>query len=57
MTNGLLTFVILFALGGAGGPLNEPIVRFGPFVMNKREEIMEAIADFKNGSMGKITPS
>jgi redox-sensitive bicupin YhaK (pirin superfamily) len=40
----------------AGKPLNEPISRYGPFVMNKREEIMEAIADYQNGSMGKITP-
>lgn len=35
--------------------MNEPIVRYGPFVMNKREEIMEAIADYQSGSMGKIT--
>ena len=38
----------------AGKPLNEPIARYGPFVMNKREEIMEAIADYQNGSMGTI---
>jgi redox-sensitive bicupin YhaK (pirin superfamily) len=38
-----------------GKPLNEPIARYGPFVMNKREEIMEAIIDYQNGSMGKIT--
>jgi redox-sensitive bicupin YhaK (pirin superfamily) len=41
----------------AGKPLNEPIARYGPFVMNNREEIMEAIADYQNGSMGKIAPS
>jgi redox-sensitive bicupin YhaK (pirin superfamily) len=41
----------------AGKPLNEPIARYGPFVMNRREEIMEAIADYQNGSMGKITHS
>jgi quercetin 2,3-dioxygenase len=41
----------------AGKPLNEPIARYGPFVMNRKEEIMEAIADYQNGSMGKITPS
>ena len=41
----------------AGKPLNESIARYGPFVMNKREEIMEAITDYQNGSMGKITPS
>jgi redox-sensitive bicupin YhaK (pirin superfamily) len=38
----------------AGKPLNEPIARYGPFVMNKKEEIMEAIVDYQNGSMGKI---
>jgi redox-sensitive bicupin YhaK (pirin superfamily) len=38
----------------AGKPLNEPIARYGPFVMNNKEEIMEAIADYQNGSMGKI---
>ncbi len=31
----------------AGKPLNEPIARYGPFVMNNREEIMEAIADYQ----------
>ena len=41
----------------AGKPLNEPIARYGPFVMNRKGEIMEAIADYQNGSMGKITPS
>ena len=40
-----------------GNPLNEPIARYGPFVMNRREEIMEAIADYQNGSMDKITHS
>ena len=39
----------------AGKPLNEPIARYGPFVMNKKDEIMEAIVDYQNGSMGKIT--
>ena len=34
--------------------MNEPFVRYGPFVMNKREEITEAIANYKNGPMGKI---
>jgi quercetin 2,3-dioxygenase len=38
----------------AGKPLNEPIVRYGPFVMNKKEEILEAITDYESGRMDKI---
>jgi redox-sensitive bicupin YhaK (pirin superfamily) len=34
----------------AGGPFNEPIVPYGPFVMNTREEIMQALADLRNGT-------
>jgi len=33
----------------AGRPLGEPIVRYGPFVMNSREEIHQAIHDFQSG--------
>ena len=35
----------------AGKPLNEPIVQYGPFVMNSREEIMQAVEDFRAGLM------
>ncbi len=35
-------------------PLNDPIARYGPFVTNRREKIMEAIVDYQNGAMGKI---
>lgn len=40
----------------AGLPLNEPVVRYGPFVMNTREEIIEAIQDYQLGKMGAIRP-
>ncbi|MNE41251.1 hypothetical protein D3C80_1353120 [compost metagenome] len=33
----------------AGRPLHEPIVQHGPFVMNSRTEIEQALADFRNG--------
>jgi len=38
----------------AGLPLNEPVVRYGPFVMNTREEIHQAIEDYQSGRMGTI---
>ena len=33
----------------AGAPLNEPIVQYGPFVMNRKEEILQAVEDFEAG--------
>lgn len=37
-----------------GMPLNEPIVRHGPFVMNTEDEIRQAIVDYRAGKMGRI---
>lgn len=38
----------------AGLPLREEISRYGPFVMNTRQEIIDAVDDYNNGKMGVI---
>lgn len=38
----------------AGQPLGEPVARWGPFVMNTKEEIMQAVDDYQHGRMGTI---
>ena len=35
----------------AGKPLREPIVQYGPFVMNTREEVEQAVRDYQNGTL------
>lgn len=40
-------------LGGV--PLQEPVARYGPFVMNTKQEILQAIEDFQRGRMGQIS--
>ena len=41
----------LLILGGE--PIDEPIVQYGPFVMNTREEIEQAITDYRDGRLGQ----
>ena len=36
----------------AGQPLREPIAQHGPFVMNTREQLIQAVHDFQNGRLG-----
>jgi redox-sensitive bicupin YhaK (pirin superfamily) len=38
----------------AAKPLKEPVVQYGPFVMNTREEIDQAIRDYQSGELTKV---
>jgi quercetin 2,3-dioxygenase len=44
----------LDALVISGVPLREPVARYGPFVMNTRAELVQAVDDYQSGAMGRI---
>lgn len=42
------------ALVLSGEPIGEPVASYGPFVMNTREQIMQAMRDYQSGKMGHL---
>ncbi|WP_316840754.1 pirin family protein [Pedobacter gandavensis] len=51
IVEGLQNSVVLVL---SGAPINEPIAQYGPFLMNRPEEIQEAIADYNQGKFGYL---
>jgi hypothetical protein len=38
----------------SGAPIDEPVVSYGPFVMNTKDEIVQAVRDYQTGKMGHL---
>jgi quercetin 2,3-dioxygenase len=48
-------FLEVLVLGGQ--PIGEPVEHYGPFVMNTRDEIVQALEDFEAGRLGTVPPN
>lgn len=40
-----------------GRPIREPVFHYGPFVMNTRAEVIEALEDYQSGKFRSIPPN
>jgi redox-sensitive bicupin YhaK (pirin superfamily) len=49
------TAIDVLLLGGQ--PIREPVFHYGPFVMNSRAELIEALQDYQSGKFGNIPPN